>query len=188
MMQQKHPLGTHLRDQFLLGQEDDAILQMLKRVLRLDPDATFSAVQQEALLLEGEQSPRWPEVTCAAVRDPNVVRSHQQSDVWKQELRKELMEEVKAQMTDLAQPEVPVGVAGGFFPLPEDSCCHGGLVQGIRLASSATRGHDSGKKRGGNLGTSSNGTSRERLLQPGGNLGGAQYCLSGPHPCCHQKR
>ncbi|MEQ2275558.1 hypothetical protein XENORESO_005349 [Xenotaenia resolanae] len=66
MMRQKHPLGTHLRDQFLLGQEDGAILQMLKRVVRLDPDATFSAVQQEALLLEGEQSPRWPEVTCAA--------------------------------------------------------------------------------------------------------------------------
>ncbi|MEQ2230510.1 hypothetical protein ILYODFUR_030038, partial [Ilyodon furcidens] len=103
MMRQKHPLGTHLRDQLLLGQEDGAILHMLKRVVCLDPDATFSAVQQEALLLEGEQSPRWPEVTCAAVRDPNVVRSHQQSDVWKQELRKELMEAVKAQMTDLAR-------------------------------------------------------------------------------------
>ncbi|KAM9757963.1 uncharacterized protein ACNS7B_005082 [Menidia menidia] len=105
---QKHdeteaPTDTHLRDQFLLGLEDGAMLQMLKRVVRLDPDVTFSAVQQEALLLEEEQSPKWPEVTCAAVRDPNTVRFHQQSDLWKQELKRELMEEVKAQMKDLAR-------------------------------------------------------------------------------------
>lgn len=70
----------------------------------LDPDTTFSALQQEALLLEGEmQSPSWTEATCAVVRDPNHSKSHQQADTWKQELKRDIVKELKDQLKDFAR-------------------------------------------------------------------------------------
>lgn len=79
---QKHnaeeaPTDNHLWDQFLLGLEEGALLQVLKRFVCQDPEVMFMAVQQEALL---------PEVTCAMVGVSNGVRSCPQFTAWKQEL------------------------------------------------------------------------------------------------------
>lgn len=98
------PTDTHLRDQFMLGLEDGALVRALKREVRLDPDITFSALQQEALHLEEDsQSTRWPKMTCAAVREPNYSRSHSLSDSWKNELKQEIVAELKDQMKDFAK-------------------------------------------------------------------------------------
>lgn len=91
----------------MLGLEDGAhrcwMLIALKRLVCLDPDTTFSALHQEALLLEEvTQSPRWPEATSAAVRWPHHYKSHQQADSWKQELKREIVEELKYQLKDFA--------------------------------------------------------------------------------------
>lgn len=96
------PTDTHLRDQFMLGLEDGAVLRALKRAVRQDPDITFSVLQQEALLEEETQSSRWSETTCAAVRETTHTKSHQQADSWKQELKDEIMGELKSQIRDLA--------------------------------------------------------------------------------------
>lgn len=82
------PTDSHLKDQFLLGLEGGPLLQALKMFARRNPDATFAQIQQEALLLEGEQQgTKWPEVVCAAVGGSNYSRSRSQTD-WKQELKK----------------------------------------------------------------------------------------------------
>lgn len=102
--QEGAPTDTHLRDQFMLGLEDGALLRALKREVRLDPDITFSALKEEALRLEEDtHSSRWPETTCAAVREPNHSRSHSQNDSWKQELKQEIVAELKDQMKDFAR-------------------------------------------------------------------------------------
>eukprot|EP00064_Thunnus_orientalis_P021744 superscaffoldBa00006815_g21912 len=57
------PTDSHLWDQFLLGLEEGSLLQTLKRFVHQDPEVTFTAVQQEALLLEKDQhGQRWPEL------------------------------------------------------------------------------------------------------------------------------
>lgn len=58
---------SHLRDQFLLSLEEGPLLQALKRFARRTTNVTFAQLQQEALLLEGEQQgTKWPEVMCAS--------------------------------------------------------------------------------------------------------------------------
>uniref|UniRef100_A0AAV2K862 Gag protein n=1 Tax=Knipowitschia caucasica TaxID=637954 RepID=A0AAV2K862_KNICA len=108
------PTDSHLRDQFMLGLEDGALLRALKRVVRLAPDTTFSAIQQEALILEEENmGSRSPHATCAAVREHNPSRSHPQAELWKQELKREIVDELKDFTRELLRelrPNSPVHV------------------------------------------------------------------------------
>uniref|UniRef100_A0AAV2JWI9 Uncharacterized protein n=1 Tax=Knipowitschia caucasica TaxID=637954 RepID=A0AAV2JWI9_KNICA len=98
----------------MLGLEDGALLRALKRVVRLAPDTTFSAIQQEALILEEENmGSRSPHATCAAVREHNPSRSHPQAELWKQELKREIVDELKDFTRELLRelrPNSPVHV------------------------------------------------------------------------------
>ena len=96
------PSDTILRDQLLLGLREGSLAQALKIYARRNPDETFSALRQEALLLDAEHGNPQPEVTCASVNNPRVP-SHSQDTSWKETLKREIMEDVRLQMTGLTQ-------------------------------------------------------------------------------------
>ncbi|XP_051261675.1 uncharacterized protein LOC127366611 isoform X2 [Dicentrarchus labrax] len=96
------PPDTVLRDQLLLGLRESSLAQALKVYARRNPDETFSAIRQEALLLDTEHGNPQPEVICASVYKPNVPPPSQDTS-WRETLKREIMEDVKSQMTGLTQ-------------------------------------------------------------------------------------
>lgn len=96
------PSDAALRDQLLLGLRDGPLAQALKVYSRRNPDETFAGIRQEALLLDAEYSNTSPEVTCASVNNPRVPPPTQDAS-WKEALKKEIMEDVRLQMTGLTQ-------------------------------------------------------------------------------------
>lgn len=86
-----------LRDQFIMGLKEGPIRQELRRQVRKRPELTFEEVKTEALALEDERGESWPPYDCAAVSrappSPRVVAD------WKEQLRAEIMNDVKAQMS-----------------------------------------------------------------------------------------
>lgn len=96
------PSDAVLRDQLLLGLRENSLAQALKVYARRNPDETFAAIRQEALLLDAEHKSPQPEVTCASVNNPRVP-THSQDNSWKETLKREIMEDVKLQMTGLTQ-------------------------------------------------------------------------------------
>ncbi|XP_029920671.1 uncharacterized protein LOC115368614 [Myripristis murdjan] len=75
-----------LRDQLLLGLREGSLSQALKIYARRNPDETFAELRKEALLLDAEHGNAHPEDTS-----------------WKETLKKEIMEDVKLQMTGFTQ-------------------------------------------------------------------------------------
>ena len=99
------PSAAALRDQMLLGLRESPLSQALKVYARRNPDEDFSALRQEALLLEEEYGKPQPEVTCSAVNNSYVrpsVPPPQEND-WKEAMKREIMEDVKSQMKGLTQ-------------------------------------------------------------------------------------
>lgn len=96
------PSDTVLRGQMLMGLREGSLAQALKIYARRNPEETFAALRQEALLLDAEHGNPQPEVTCASVNNP-CVPPHSQDTSWKETLKREIMEDVKLQMTGLTQ-------------------------------------------------------------------------------------
>ncbi|KAK7925333.1 hypothetical protein WMY93_007643 [Mugilogobius chulae] len=97
------PSDSALRDQLLLGLRDGPLAQALKVYARRNPDQDFAALRQEALLLDSEYGPSTSEVTCFAVNKQYASPRTPQEEHWKEQLKREIMEDVKAQMKGLTQ-------------------------------------------------------------------------------------
>ena len=91
-----------LRDQFIMGLKEGPIRQELRRQVRKTPRVTFDEVKMEALALEEEQEEQWIPSGCLAVSRPTLGGPKPVTD-WKQELRTEIMNEVKEQMTAMTK-------------------------------------------------------------------------------------
>ena len=94
------PSDAVLRDQLLLGLREGPLAQALRVYAQRNPGDDFAALRQEALLLDEEHGGMQTEVTCHAVNPTHVSRQTQEAD-WKEALRKEIMDDVKAQMQGL---------------------------------------------------------------------------------------
>lgn len=94
------PSDVALRDQLLLGLREGA--RRSNVYVRRNPDETFAAVHQEALLLDSERGNSRPEVTCASVSNPYVSAQTQDAS-WKETLKREIMEDVKLQIAGITQ-------------------------------------------------------------------------------------
>ncbi len=97
------PSDASLRDQLLLGLCEGPLAQALKVYARRNPDETFAALRQEALMLDAEHGNQQPEVTCFAVNNPRASPNPPQGASWKETLKREIMEDVKSQMQGLTQ-------------------------------------------------------------------------------------
>uniref|UniRef100_A0AAV2JLM6 Reverse transcriptase domain-containing protein n=1 Tax=Knipowitschia caucasica TaxID=637954 RepID=A0AAV2JLM6_KNICA len=80
------PSESALRDQLLLGLRDSPLSQALNVFARRNPELEFSDLRQEAVLLASEYGRAEPE-------EPN----------WKEQLKREIMEDVKMQMKGITQ-------------------------------------------------------------------------------------
>lgn len=129
-----HGLGeenTLLRDQFLLGLRDGPIRQSLRLQLRQDPTLAFEALRREALAQEADRAETPDPPACMAasgICPPTVVD-------WKQELRAELMKDVKEQMAELSKAligELRRGRPSGVPLLRERSYSEGSREMGHR--------------------------------------------------------
>lgn len=66
-----------------------------------NPEENFAAIRQEALLLDAEYGNTQTEVTCSFVNNSRVPPKPSQGSDWKEMLKQEIMEDVKAQMSGL---------------------------------------------------------------------------------------
>lgn len=64
--------------------------------VRRTPEVSFEGVRQQALMLEEERyNDAWPQVKCHAMGESTTPRSNSQEPMdWKQEFRKELLQEI----------------------------------------------------------------------------------------------
>lgn len=102
-LKQKDTMGVEqgdsvLRDQFIMGLREGPIRQELRRQVRKTPHLSFDEVKIEALALEDEQGEHWPPYDCLAVSRTPPTHSKFATD-WKQQLRAEIMNDVKEQMS-----------------------------------------------------------------------------------------
>lgn len=92
-----------LRDQFIMGLQEGVLRQELRRQVRRDERMSFDEVKREALFHESEQEgERWIPPACLAVEKPSPTRPPAQFD-WKQEFKRELLQEVQGQISELTQ-------------------------------------------------------------------------------------
>lgn len=80
-----------------------SLAQALKVYARRNPEENFAAIHQEALLLDAEYGNTQTEVTCSFVNNSRVAPKPSQGSDWKETLKQEIMEDVKAQMRGLNQ-------------------------------------------------------------------------------------
>ena len=92
------PSEAVLRDQFLQGLAEGPLGQALRIYARRHPDEDFAALRQEALTLDVEHggTPA-TEIVCHAI-NPVTVPVPSQTSAWREELKREIMEDVKTQM------------------------------------------------------------------------------------------
>ena len=92
------PSDIVLRDQLLMGLADGPLSQALRIHARRHPTEGFAALRTEALQLATEYRGMCaPEVMCHAVNHVPVSKPSQASD-WRQELKREILEDVKMQI------------------------------------------------------------------------------------------
>lgn len=132
-----HGLGdedTLLRDQFLLGLRDGPIRQSLRLQLRQDPTLSFEALRREALAQEIDYTETTDPSACMAASGTCTPTALVSVD-WKQELRAELMKDVKEQMAELSKTlldELRRGRSSGMPPPRERSYSDGSREMGHR--------------------------------------------------------
>ncbi len=80
--------------QLLLGLHEGPLAQALKVYAHRNPDETFTALRQEALMLDAEHGNQQPEVTCSSVNNSCVSTNPPQEAGWKETLKREIMEDV----------------------------------------------------------------------------------------------
>lgn len=92
-----------LRDQFIMGLREGPIKQELRRQVRKHRALSFDEVKLESLALEEEQDDSWPAgPSCLAVNRSSPSPQNSATD-WKQEFRREILKEVKEQLTETAK-------------------------------------------------------------------------------------
>ena len=120
------PSDATLRDQFLMGLVDGPLSQALRVYARRHPDQDFTALRQEALLLDTEHGGmRDTEIACHAI-NPSIPKP--QTIDWRQELKREILDDVKAQMhgftkelmNEIRQLLPPAAAARPRSPPPPD--------------------------------------------------------------------
>ena len=97
------PPAEALRDQFLQGLAAGPVQRALKTYARHHPDGDFKALREEAASLESEcaNAPgAAPEIACHAV-GPTPNPGPAVADNWREELKREIMSDVKAQLRGL---------------------------------------------------------------------------------------
>ena len=97
------PSDAILREQFLMGLSEGPLSQALRVYARRHPDEDFSALREEALLLDAEHGGvRTTEIACHAINPASVSKPQTASwrEEMKQELRQELKQELKQEMMD----------------------------------------------------------------------------------------
>ena len=100
-----HGLGdgdSLLRDQFVLGLREGPVRRSIRLQLHRDPALSFEDLKQEALALEMDQGETADPPVCTAVSSACALTPPTPVD-WKQELRTELLEDVKGQMVELSK-------------------------------------------------------------------------------------
>lgn len=91
------PSDAALREQFLMGLSEGPLSQALRVHARRNPDQDFTALRNEAVLLDTEHGgTRATEIACHAINPNSTPKS--QADGWRKELKREIMEDVNAQM------------------------------------------------------------------------------------------
>lgn len=98
------PSEAVLKDQFLMGLAEGPLGQALRIYARRHPDEDFAALRQEALTLDTEHggTPA-TEISCHAITNPVTVPVPPQSSAWREELKREIMEDVKMQMQGMTK-------------------------------------------------------------------------------------
>uniref|UniRef100_A0AAV2KXY7 Uncharacterized protein n=1 Tax=Knipowitschia caucasica TaxID=637954 RepID=A0AAV2KXY7_KNICA len=82
---------------------DSPLAQALKVYARRHPELDFTELREEARLLETEYGRGQPEVTCASVQKHYDSPKTPQGLDWKEQLKREIMEEVNVQMKGLSR-------------------------------------------------------------------------------------
>lgn len=95
------PSDAVLRDQLLMGLAESPLSQALRIYARRHPDADFSDLRSEALLLDNEYGNMTTGVECHAV-NPSPANPPQASD-WRKDLKEEIMDDVKAQIQGITK-------------------------------------------------------------------------------------
>ncbi|XP_062403243.1 uncharacterized protein LOC134093673 [Sardina pilchardus] len=86
-----------------MGLREGPICQTLKAQLRRDPALTFEAARKEALALEEDRAQEDDLPSCMVVQNSEAAAATTPTVDWKQELRAEIMKDVKEQMTQLSK-------------------------------------------------------------------------------------
>lgn len=96
------PSDATLREQFLMGLVEGPLSQALRVYARHNPDQDFTALRQEAMLLDTEHGRTRPtEIACHAI-NPASIPKPQTAD-WRHELKQEILEDVRAQMQGITK-------------------------------------------------------------------------------------
>ena len=95
------PSNAVLKDQLLMGLTEGPLSRALRIYARRNPDEDFTALRQEALSLDNEYGGT-TDVTCHAVHPSSASNPPQDRD-WRETLKKEIMEDVKAQMQGMTK-------------------------------------------------------------------------------------
>lgn len=88
-----------LRDQFVMGLREGPIQQELRAQVRRNRRLAFEDVRKEALALESERQDLWAPSTPVFTQNVAVEPAAD----WKQMLRRELMQKVKEQFTEMSK-------------------------------------------------------------------------------------
>lgn len=97
------PSESALRDQLLLGLREGPLAQALKVYARRNPELDFAELRQEAVLLESEYGQAQSEVICSSINKQYSSPRPAQEPNWKEQLKREIMEDVKVQMKGITQ-------------------------------------------------------------------------------------
>lgn len=113
------PSEGNLKEQMLLGLREGPLSQTLRTYVRRNPDLDFTAVHDEALLLEEEQRGQGGFDTACSAAIGESRPFTPPTPAWKTALKQEIMNDVKDQMKGLAQE-----IMNEIKPLLQNSMPH----------------------------------------------------------------
>ena len=134
------PSEAVLRDQFLQGLAKGPVQQALRTYARRNPEGDFKTLREEAASLESEYasapSPA-PEIACHAV-GPTPASKPPVADSWREELKREIMSDVNAQLRGLAT-EIVRELRPSLFPADDPARARSPPANRQRQARSRSR-------------------------------------------------
>lgn len=97
------PSDAAFQDQLLLALRERPLVLALEVHIRHNPNGGFAAIHEEALLLDREHEVSNSQVTCPSVLNSHTPSNAAQDGVWKEALKREILEEVQAEMRGITQ-------------------------------------------------------------------------------------